>query len=119
MKNSIQKIGQLLELDDRQLYVDLASSSETITFGSSESDEDQLESLGKHLFAESLEKLRDQLCSDVRLVDFRKNEQKHSVDVILAVLDIVIAAGNGLPILTTTALILRYGLDKICNSDAR
>ena len=115
MKRTIAIVEELIAKSETDLYIQMAKSSEYVIFGSSEKDDEELENFGKHLFAKWLDSVREQLCGDSRLIEYRANSKTHSTDIILTVLDIVLATRGGIPVLVASAMVVKFGLDKICS----
>ncbi|WP_146190481.1 hypothetical protein [Palleronia abyssalis] len=115
MKESIRQIENLLRLDADNLYLKLANSDGLVAFGASEGNEETGKALGRTILADHIVELRGQLCSRDEVREFIKsNEEIVSRDVILAVLDVALSALGGPPVFVVTALIIKFGLRKIC-----
>lgn len=118
MINSEKIIIELLDKNLDDLSILLLNDPNTITFGASETDKEQDIEIGKSIFEELLSSIKDKLCTDPRLKNICSSEEyKENSEVILSVLDIILASMNAVPVLVATAMVLKYGLKRICNEE--
>lgn len=116
MKRTLEVVQASIRQADAELYRQLARSDMSVTLGSSETDDEQTEKLGRAIFSEYMEKLKPTLCSN-DVVKRAKNRDAtiNEVDIITAVIDTVLTTLGAVPVLVLTSLIIKYGLDKICD----
>lgn len=117
-EDQIGTVLRLLEHDPDHLAAMIANNDDVIVFGSAKPPPESDVNFGWALFEDKLSGLSRTLCSDPRVVDFLDREARFDeVTVVAAVLDIVVTKTGGVPVLAFTAMVLKYGLKRVCLSD--
>ena len=119
MEQSLEVVNDLLERDIDELYLELANSDGVVVFGASEGNEENGRSLGKVILTDHIKELRPKICGREEIKRFiESKEELPTREVVLAVLDVVLSALGIVPIFVVTALLLKFGLRRICSGQA-
>lgn len=117
MDDSVRKITDLLEADIDDLYLSLANQDGMVRFGASEGNEETGKALGKAIFKDYIMELRPKICSRKEIQKYLSSNNDGSTEVIVAVLDLVLSYMEQIPVFVVTALILKFGIRKICSGE--
>ncbi|TAJ96743.1 MAG: hypothetical protein EPO41_05695 [Reyranella sp.] len=98
----------------------LAQGENVILFGASETPPESDRQLGKTIFEETLADLAAKICSDKRIISILERDRElEEVTLITTILDIVLTSVGGVPVLVLTAMIVKYGIRRLCPRPAQ
>lgn len=104
-----------MALEGDQLAALLAQGDNVVMFGAAETSSESDKRLGQRIFHEAVKEISGKLCSDRRIVTLMERENNFDeVTLITTVLDIVLTSIGGVPVLVLTAMIIKYGLKRVC-----
>jgi hypothetical protein len=117
MKETIKLIRSELTCTEDELFASLAYAS-TQSFGSAPGESEQNPALGRMIFKRRLPDFRDKLCSNPIVIKYILEKRKDdNDDILIALIDVILAYTINLPVTKLVAITLRVGLKEICNHD--
>jgi|688.fasta_scaffold784308_1 hypothetical protein len=118
MEETIKLIRSELALSEDALFASLASDASTQSFGSAPGETEDNPALGRMIFKRRVPDFRDKLCSNPIVVKyFLEKRTDDNDDILIELVDVIVACSINLPVTKLVAIILRVGLKEICNHD--
>lgn len=108
-----QSLDQLIELEEEDLLEKLGT--ELVGFQAVPLTAKQLRQLAQNWFRANSQKISDQICTSKKIYSLANGSRK-SKELVLAICDLIISIQFGVSPLLVAVLVVKVGLDKICQS---
>jgi hypothetical protein len=111
MNADLSEAMRVLALEKDELYLELGEAVDDAPGGFRKSP-NELIAIGQFWLSANLSKLRDEFCSNSTVQALRKNDD--SIRLVITLSNFVIVPFEGFPTMVVAALLLKIGLDSIC-----